>query len=52
MEIDVTVFIHIMNFILEQIKIIVPNNLLLEIIIEQSADLLVVANLQVEELHF
>ena len=50
MEIDVSSFVHIINFILKQLKIIIPYNLLLAIIIEQSDNLFVVAYFGVEEL--
>ena len=50
MEISVTSFIHIMNLILEQIEITIPNNLLLARIREQAADFFVPTNIWVEDL--
>ena len=52
MEISVLSFIHIMNFSLKHIESIIPWNLILAKIIEQSADLFVAADFRVEELRF
>ena len=43
-------FIHILDFILEYLKIIISYNLLLARIIEQEAEIFLVAGFGVEEL--
>ena len=50
MEIAVMRFIHILDFILEYLKIIISYNLLLARIIEQEAEIFLVAGFGVEEL--
>ena len=52
MEIAVSSFIHIMNFILEQLESIITHNLILAIIREQASDLFVVDYFRVDELRF
>ena len=45
-------FIHIMNFILKQLNMIIPKNLPLTGIREQSTELFVADNIKVEKLRF
>ena len=52
MEIAVTGSIHIINFVLKQLKSIIPNNLLPVSIKQQTADFFVIYNIWVEKLHF
>ena len=52
MEIAVSSFIYIMNFILEQLESIIPYNLLLSIIREQASNFFVFVNCLVEEMRF
>ena len=52
MEISVTSFIHVVNFILEHLESIILYNLILTITREQADNLFVVAGCGVEELRF
>ena len=52
MEMYISSVIHIINFILKHLEIIIPLNLLLARIREQAPDFFVIANFWVEELRF
>ena len=52
MESAVTSFIHVLNFIIKQLKRIIPYNMLLLQIMEQASDLFLDADLCVEDMRF
>ena len=52
MEIAVTSFIYTTNFILKNIKRIIPKNTIFARIIEQATDLFVIVGCRLEELRF